>query len=75
MKKALLTVVNQYEVKIVTEKDAPDTYAKNLPPGGKSNWQLIEFSNGDRMWHPVHSHTFATPTINDHGKIKLEVAS
>lgn len=73
MRKMLLTTIHQIEVKAIDEKDAPDTYAKNLPPGGKSKWQLIEYPDGKRLWHPVHSYTFNTSPVADHGKVKLEV--
>lgn len=74
MKKALVTSISQYEVKIVTEQDAPDTYAKNLPPGGKDKWQLVQFEDGKQLWQPIHQYTFNTPLIADRTKVKIVVS-
>lgn len=73
MKKALLTGIHQIEVKIISEKDAPDTFAKNLPPGGEDKWNLIEYPDGQRRWHPKHSFTYATPKITDFTRVSIEV--
>lgn len=73
MKKKLLTTVYQTEVKVLDPADAPDTYERNLPPGGRDKWELVEYPNRERAWVPKHKHTFTTPKINDHNKINLEV--
>lgn len=73
MKTKLLTTIHQTQVKVLDENDAPDTYAKNLPPGGKDKWELIEYADGRRFWHPTHSYTYATPQITDHTKVTIEV--
>jgi len=73
MLKMLLTSIRQDEVKVLHEEDAPETYAKNLPPGGKGKWVLIEYEDGKRYWHPIQPYTFATPKIDDHGKVSIEV--
>lgn len=73
MKKKLLTYVHQTEVKVLDPSDAPDTYERNLPPGGRDKWELVQYPDGTTVWTPKHKHTFTTPKINDHGKIKLEV--
>lgn len=73
MKTVLLTTIHQVHVKVLNEKDAPDTYKQNLPPGGSSKWELIEYPDGKRFWHPTHSYTYATPPINDHTKVTIEV--
>jgi len=73
MKKALLTSIYQEEVKILSESDDPETYKNNLPPGGSSKWELIEYADGKRLWCPKHSYTFNTPVITDHTKLRIEV--
>lgn len=73
MRKMLMTIVQQFEVKVLSEKDAPETYAKNLPPGGNSKWELIEYPDGQRLWHPKHSYTFSTPKITDFTGVTVQV--
>jgi len=73
MRKVLITSIQQFEVKILDQKDAPETYTKNLPPGGNDKWELIEYADGTTCWCPKHSYTFNTPLINDHTKVTITV--
>lgn len=73
MKKVLYTHISQFEVKALDEKDAPETYAKNLPPQGKDKWQLVEFPDGKILWTPKLPYTFGTPQITDHTKVQISV--
>jgi hypothetical protein len=79
MKKALITSVYQEEVTIIERDKISDpeelkSYDYNNPgkmTGGK--WELVRYSNGQKLWTPVHSYTFNTPNINDHARVTIEV--
>jgi len=73
MKKAIMTTISQYEVKILSAKDRDD-YESNRP--GKK-WELVEYIGSKdkdgkpvRAWAPNYQLIYAK--FSDHSKLKIK---